>query len=243
MRGDRELTGSEPFLSAAMTQRSVVSGDLCYIPAGQTLSGSVLVVVDRSNTRRRSMAFVTEATEAIASIFLRLSGNTWYVEELKSDTETDPLTGVPNRRALEDRLDREISRSRTTGRAFAVAMIDIDHFKRYNDTYGHQTGDDLLEAVASTMTGLVRESDLVARFGGEEFCVVMPETDLRQGLERMEVLRQGAAGPGDLPHVTLSVGVATWDRSEGIEDLLQRADQALYDAKEGGRNQVVAAQA
>ena len=238
---DDQFPGLESFSAAVESQRSIVENGFCFIPAGQTLSGSVMLVVDRSKSRRRSMAFVKEATEAIASIFLRLSGNTWYVAELKTETETDPLTHIANRRGLEERLATAISRAESTGEPLTVAMIDIDHFKRYNDEYGHQTGDRLLEAVALAMSGHARPGDLVCRFGGEEFCILMPGTELAEGVDLMESLRSTANISDGLPPITFSVGVAAWDKTEDIIGLLHRADKALYTAKEEGRDRVLSA--
>ncbi|MGN6586277.1 MAG: GGDEF domain-containing protein [Solirubrobacterales bacterium] len=148
----------------------------------------------------------------------------------------DSLTGLPNRRALEDLLPRELAAARRSGLPLCVAIIDIDHFKVYNDTYGHLAGDEMLRACASAWDGALRGEDTIARFGGEEFLVVLPRTYPEQACEVIERLREGTP-----MGQTCSAGLATWDFSESIDDLFGRADKALYMAKAGGRDQIAQA--
>jgi diguanylate cyclase (GGDEF)-like protein len=157
---------------------------------------------------------------------------------------TDPLTGLANRRKLAETLDEELLRARRTRAPLSLSMVDIDHFKWYNDQHGHQAGDRCLQRVATELRHAARDSDLVARYGGEEFAVIMPATAraaARETAERLRIAISDLAEPvTDNRVVTASVGVATLDdaESQSTERLLGWADQALYDAKRNGRNRV-----
>lgn len=161
----------------------------------------------------------------------------------------DPLTGVFNRRYLDAHLPKMMARSKSSLKPLAALMIDIDHFKQVNDRHGHDQGDAVLKAVATSITNSLRPSDLVVRMGGEEFAVIMPETDLSVALIIGERLRERIAGlaiparnPNDPLRVTVSVGVACLaenDHGAEVDALLKRADAALYMAKNQGRNRVV----
>jgi len=163
----------------------------------------------------------------------------------------DPLTGVANRRALEQQLEQEWERARRHGTEVALLVCDVDHFKAYNDRYGHVAGDACLQQVASTLEGVIRRAtDLVARYGGEEFVVVLPETPLAGALRIAEDARRSVAelaiphdAAGDAGVVTLSIGVACGGPGSAAspDELLKRADVALYEAKRQGRNTVQAA--
>jgi diguanylate cyclase (GGDEF)-like protein len=170
---------------------------------------------------------------------------------LEDLSRTDGLTGVANRRQFEEVFEREWRRALRAHGPLALLMIDIDEFKKYNDRYGHQGGDDCLQKVASTLKGaLARASDVVARYGGEEFVVVLPGSNQEQGIATAERLRQRVEQLR-MPHeastvgktVTISVGVASFHPTEKDkpETLLSAADQALYGAKRGGRNRTCAA--
>jgi diguanylate cyclase (GGDEF)-like protein/hemerythrin-like metal-binding protein len=154
--------------------------------------------------------------------------------------DTDALTGVQNRLGFEAALGKELGRSRRYGHPLSVVMLDLDHFKRVNDTFGHGAGDQVLVGVARILETNVRDSDTVGRLGGEEFMVLAPGTPGRGGIQLAEKLRALIAetplGPAGL--VTGSFGVAELRPGETAEALLARADQALYAAKSGGRNRV-----
>ena len=157
---------------------------------------------------------------------------------------TDALTGVGNRRRLEQALAVEIGRVRRMGGTLSAIMADVDHFKRINDAHGHGAGDKVLVRVAALLKSQTRATDIVARFGGEEFIVLMPHTGLAQAAAKAEHLRIALAAEVIAPlarPVTSSFGVAELECDEDGESLLRRADAALYRAKEGGRNRVVAA--
>ncbi len=160
---------------------------------------------------------------------------------------TDPLTGTFNRRTFLDLAEKEISRSRRAGSALSLVLLDLDHFKRINDQHGHVVGDDVLVRFSKIVQGCLRKQDLLVRYGGEEFCVLLPDVALDGALALAERIRQsvertGFGGSGKPLRVTVSAGVARLGRedSDDIAHLLKRADEALYGAKAAGRNQVQA---
>jgi diguanylate cyclase len=157
------------------------------------------------------------------------------VSRLEGLARTDPLTGVPNRRVLEEELPQELERARRMGTRLCLAMIDLDNFKAYNDRHGHQAGDLVLKEAASAWRAQVRSTDLLARYGGEEFVLLLPACALADAVAIVERLREAT------PLVTCSVGLAEWDFEEASADLVERADQALYSAKAEGRNRYVLA--
>lgn len=168
-------------------------------------------------------------------------------QRLRQLSATDPLTGLMNRRAFEERLVEETARARRYGRPLSMAMIDIDYFKQFNDTYGHAAGDECLRNVAATLRNRLRTGDVVARYGGEEFVILLPETQAHTAVAIAEQLRRAVAAtpiriPGvrDPTPVTISIGVSTWpEHGQEISRLQERADDRLYQAKLAGRDQVV----
>lgn len=157
-------------------------------------------------------------------------------EETKALSLTDPLTGLANRRLLDIVLQRSFLKVKRYGGCISVLMIDIDHFKQYNDTYGHSAGDKMLTDVAGTISKNVRDTDVVVRYGGEEFLVSLPETDVAKAYETAERIRRAVE---EETGVTVSLGLASLeDAMQNREDLIKRADEALYLAKRKGRNRV-----
>lgn len=156
---------------------------------------------------------------------------------LEEVARTDELTGLLNRRGLDEQLAREVARARRSGAPLCVAMLDLDHFKRFNDQRGHQEGDRLLREAAAAWSGAIRPTDVLARFGGEEFLLVLADCDLERAVETAERLRR-IVPAGE----TCSAGVACWDGDEAVDTLVGRADRALYDAKRAGRDCVVSAE-
>jgi diguanylate cyclase (GGDEF)-like protein len=172
--------------------------------------------------------------------------------------ERDHLTGLFNRRYMDERLNDEITRAQREGTSLSLCMADIDFFKRYNDTYGHQAGDQVLRSVAEALRGGLRPADCVSRYGGEEFLVILPDTDgegaqavaerLRERVQALGIEHESSSIDGML---TISLGVMTWDASRLVcniqstghisAELISSSDAALYRAKQQGRNRVVVA--
>ena len=152
----------------------------------------------------------------------------------------DSLTGAMMRRVLIDASEQELARCRRHGRSMALLMLDIDHFKAINDTHGHQTGDRVLVDVVQRISALLRRPDLLARFGGEEFVLLLPETTEEEAVAVAGRIRAAVAAPVEgLPAITVSIGVTTNRADEArVDTLLSRADRALYKAKVGGRDRV-----
>jgi diguanylate cyclase len=169
------------------------------------------------------------------------------LETVRNESLTDPLTGLANRKYFEQMLERAVSETRTKDEPLALLLTDIDHFKQFNDTYGHLTGDQVLRLVAQAVKQNVKGLDLAARYGGEEFAVILPNTPLRQSLTVADHIRRAVVtkelikrSTGEhLGRVTISIGVATLHSGEAIQSLIERADACLYAAKRNGRNRVV----
>jgi diguanylate cyclase (GGDEF)-like protein/PAS domain S-box-containing protein len=157
--------------------------------------------------------------------------------EVESMARSDALTGLPNRRALDDTLPRDMARARRNEAALCLAIVDIDHFKAYNDSHGHLAGDEMLRQCAIAWDSELRGEDMIVRFGGEEFLVVLA-CPLDEAGEIVERLR-GVTPQG----LSCSAGIAQWDFTESVDALVAKADAALYEAKEGGRDRFVAAPA
>ena len=157
---------------------------------------------------------------------------------------TDGLTGLYNHRYIHQRLEEELLRSKRSGKPISVVMADLDHFKRLNDQLGHLQGDEALRRFSGWLRDGVRKTDLVGRFGGEEFMVLLLDCDLNKGRKVAEKVRKSVEAnsqvtPFDaLGGFTVSMGVAQWDGQQSIAQLVEQADKALYKAKQGGRNQV-----
>jgi diguanylate cyclase (GGDEF)-like protein len=158
--------------------------------------------------------------------------------KLEETARTDELTGLPNRRAWQERIPAEFARAARNNEMLSLAILDLDHFKHYNDTHGHQAGDRLLRQVASFWSDELRQTDILARYGGEEFALALPACPLNQALNIVERFR--AAIPDGQ---SCSAGLATWNGTETADELLDRADHALYQAKRAGRNQSATATA
>jgi diguanylate cyclase (GGDEF)-like protein len=165
---------------------------------------------------------------AAAQAHLRLRRDVADLQEL---ARTDALTGAANRRAADEALERERHRAARSGGPFAIVLLDVDRFKAFNDAHGHPAGDVLLQRAAEAWRGTLRAGDLLARWGGEEFCAVLVDCDGWGAREAADRLR--AVVPGGQ---TCSAGVAVWDGAEDVATLVRRADRALYDAKAAGRN-------
>lgn len=166
-----------------------------------------------------------------------------HLEEQRQKALIDPLTGLPNRAAWSERLDHEISEWQQHGNTLMLAMLDLDHFKRINDNYGHLAGDKVLKLIASVLRKRLRGTDFIARFGGEEFVLLMPSTVPAAGMKLLEYLRASIEAcpfhfKGERVTITISMGLTAFKPGEHSDLVLKRADQALYRAKNAGRNRV-----
>lgn len=153
----------------------------------------------------------------------------------------DALTGLSNRRAILTQLAGMVSGARRHGHPLSIAVCDVDHFKRVNDSHGHKTGDEVLVAAAHAMGTHLRQEDQLGRLGGEEFLVLLPDTDSDAAMHAAERMREEVARADTPVPVTISAGIATWEVGETPEAFLNRADEALYAAKDAGRDRVMAA--
>ncbi len=190
------------------------------------------------NAQAGRLAFLAIAT-ALATLSVQRA------RQLRRLSATDRLTGLHNRGAFDDRVEEEGSRARRHHRSFTVALLDVDAFKAFNDTHGHAGGDAALKAVADTCRRALRRSDVVARYGGDEFGLILPETAAPEAVSRMEELRRAVGSMlvltgGAGGRVTVSIGVASWP-ADGVtaSEVAAKADARLYQAKWGGRNRVI----
>lgn len=217
-----------------------------YLEDAASTNGTFLNQLPVVGAKRLQDGDLVRFGDVILKFFAGVNVEAAYHEEIYQRSVLDGLTQVHNRRFFEDFLARELSRRNRHGNALALIMMDIDHFKRINDTYGHPTGDIVLKALARRLTERLRREDLLARYGGEEFVCVLTETprhgaaELAEALRRVVELESIPCGPAPV-QVTISLGVsATDDRARvAAETLIEEADQRLYTAKQSGRNRVV----
>ncbi len=233
--------GGEEFPVALAVVESLIRGRRVFTGVLRDLSDRKQVERELDTYRTGLEVLVAERTAAL------VQAN----RKLQQLALTDPLTGVANRRKLDEVLEVELSRAQRHQTQLAMLLCDVDHFKGYNDRYGHAAGDECLRAVAKVLSGMFkRAGEICARYGGEEFAVVLPSENDERALERAETARQ-ALWDLALEHkaspvaarVTLSIGVAIKQSGtpENAQQLLQRADAALYLAKKSGRNKVILA--
>lgn len=236
--------GTEPVCSHV--QRVEAGGSLC-IPMqalGETI-GIFYVSSDNAATlgdRKRVIAHTLSEQTALAIANLRLQ------EKLRDQSIRDPLTQLYNRRYLQETLDREFSRSRRNKQPVSVLILDLDHFKKFNDTFGHDAGDSLLVHFAKLLSAHVRREDIVCRYGGEEFVLVMPTTDIENATARANLICEATRkmkvnlDGKNIGQVTVSIGYGTFPNHGDLpEQVISAADAALYQAKQGGRDRAVLA--
>ncbi len=169
-----------------------------------------------------------------------------HLEQVRRDATTDALTNLANRKAFDDELARACAEATEKSEPLALAVIDIDHFKRFNDTWGHQTGDQVLRYVSSVIGRMAPPPRFAARYGGEEFAMIFPSERAKDVLQTLEEIREEVSSRAlkrrstneDLGAITVSAGVAEFKHGEKADSLVDRADQALYASKRGGRNRV-----
>jgi diguanylate cyclase len=229
---------------------------------GKSLAGATDIPEEHFSDRDKLRAVIKtlvaatkEAQEANQSLQNNLVESRNEIQELKQSLDqvreeslTDPLTTLSNRKFFQDAITRLMSDAENKGFPFSVLLTDIDHFKKFNDTYGHLTGDQVLRLVALALKNNLKGQDIAARYGGEEFAVLLPRTGLpaaqivanhiRASVMNKELLRRSTGE--SLGRVTISLGVATWRAGDSMLSLLERADNCLYAAKNAGRNCVVA---
>jgi len=198
------------------------------------------------STKKQMEAAYTEKKQALAKLEqIHLEIEQKQAELLSMNatlielSETDKLTGLKNRRYFQEKLEEQLSNNEKSASPFSLFILDIDHFKKVNDTFGHQVGDEVLAQLAQLLKNQARSLDIVARYGGEEFVVILPETDQNEAKAIAEQLRQAVEqAKWQTGRITVSVGIATAIKTDNETTILQRADKALYASKENGRNHV-----
>ena len=233
--GCRHLTAAPPpsYLCIPWTVRGETLG-LLHVSAREALTAAAF-----GDLRNLAVAVSESVKLTLSNIRLQ--------ETLREQVIRDPLTGLFNRRYLDEALPRELHRCRRRGEPLAVAMLDLDHFKHFNDTYGHDAGDAVLRAVGALLNETLRRGDIACRYGGEELTLILPGANLDTARARLEILRKAIMQKraryqaGELPPITTSIGVTVVGAQETDSvALLARADAALYQAKKAGRNRVIA---
>ena len=230
--------------------RAIGAESLCHGAPADAGQGASAPAASRLADQARAMG------DSLASLNARLSASQQQIEQLREQLErvrqeslTDALTRLANRRAFEDALERAIAEQAASGAPVSLVMLDVDHFKRVNDEFGHLFGDQVLRMIGQVLTANLKGKDTTARFGGEEFAVLLPGTPLLAAFRVADQLRLAVAATGvhgkgagtPATHVTVSCGVAALAPGEDAAGLIGRADAALYEAKRCGRDRVAAA--
>lgn len=238
-------------IDAAMAKASSYSGSL------QTATGDLDAEISQDALRTLADKLLTETQqmqETNRQLELKLQASRDDIHQLQSDLDMarresmlDPLTKLYNRKSLDEELVRAVSAAFDSGEPLSLLLLDIDHFKRFNDIYGHQTGDQVLRLVAMTLKSNIKGKDTAARYGGEEFVAVLPSTDLegavivaenvRRAVQAKELLKRSTNEK--LGRITASIGVAILRTGDVPGSFIERADRCLYAAKHAGRNRVV----
>lgn len=206
----------------------------------EILTGLIRTVKAMENSNKELEHRLTASKDEINKLQQNL-------EEVRSESLTDPLTTLANRKCFDDSLARMVDQAHLRNEPLSLILTDIDHFKRFNDTYGHLTGDQVLRLVALSVKQNVKGRDVAARYGGEEFAVILPDTTLRAATTVADYIRRAVMGKElmkrstreMLGRVTISCGVATLHGGDTVQALIERTDACLYAAKHAGRNQVV----
>jgi diguanylate cyclase (GGDEF)-like protein len=210
---------------------------LAMLTAASLIAPAILAIQVASGRVVDGVPIAIGSTTLFLLVVTRMAQLLRHIERqaatVRQLSRQDDLTGLPNRRAWNDELPRALERTRRDGVPVTIALLDLDHFKRFNDSYGHLTGDRLLKEASAAWLSVLRQTDTLARYGGEEFIALLPGSDTA---EAMEVMRRvlSATPLGQ----TFSAGVATWDGSETSDQLIGRADAALYQAKAAGRGRI-----
>ncbi len=237
-----QVTGNRAALQA---YGEALSGVATQLGQDQTMSGLVTAVTVLTAETARAGERNRVLEHQLATSVARITRLRQDLVEAKQDATTDGLTGLCNRKAFDSRLRRAIGRARGDQEALSLILLDIDHFKRFNDSYGHRTGDLVLRLVGRVIADNVKGRDTAARYGGEEFAIILAGADLHAGAViagQMRAVLDGkrlvARGEQQHSSITISAGVAQFWPGDTVASLVERADEALYAAKRGGRNQV-----
>lgn len=233
---------------AYSTDLGKYSEELAKGAGGDKIGGIVEKIVSRTATLRKKGEALAERLDSSRREVEILRTN---LEEMAVQISLDPLTGVANRKALDDVVKKKIEEAKTLSKPMCFLMVDVDHFKRFNDEHGHLLGDQVLRIVAKAMVESVKGKDFVARYGGEEFCVILPETPLKGGEIVADAIRKNIASKElkrrdtgqSYGQITVSIGVSCCkSTNDTVDSLIGRADSALYEAKRLGRNRVASEQ-
>lgn len=219
------------------------SGKLADGPSGAALSELISQILAETRVMSDLNRQLEQRLEGSSSEIARLRNQ---LDDLKREASTDALTQLANRKLFDHSLSLALLDARAADTPLSLLMIDIDHFKQFNDTYGHQLGDQVLKLVARSLTEVAQARDTAARYGGEEFAVILPQTDLGRSVELAETIRSQVSSKrltnrrtGQvLGQITLSIGAAQLNPQDGADSLVHRADEAMYLAKRDGRNRV-----
>jgi diguanylate cyclase (GGDEF)-like protein/PAS domain S-box-containing protein len=231
-------SGATNYLCVPLVAQGETLGVLYVEDKTSLLASSPKAVhFEQATLKRRANAVAERVSLALANLKLR--------ELLRNQSIRDALTGLYNRRYLEESLNRELQRAKRAGRSLSVVMLDLDHFKHFNDTFGHQVGDILLKEVAGVIKGRVRAGDLACRYGGEEFSLIIAEVDTEGTLKCVESIREAIKHLSlhnrgqTLGTITVSAGIACHPiHGDNAEELIRAADEALYQAKKAGRDRI-----
>ncbi|HID83398.1 MAG TPA: GGDEF domain-containing protein [Chromatiales bacterium] len=250
----RSLTADDAKLlhGVAPTTGFVTLGQFYYTPEHQDFLHYAQVVLTISEggqrrlhlTKSESKTDYSEHTLEMRALSHLVNTTSRELEEANQSLErlanTDALTGAYNRRKMLDILDVELKRAQRYGRSFSIIMFDIDDFKKVNDQYGHQAGDDVLTKLVEIVQEKIRDTDSLSRWGGEEFLILCPETDLQGAYENAERIREAVMETkfNDKISTTLSMGVTSYQPEDNLDEILKRADQGLYHSKDSGKNHV-----
>jgi diguanylate cyclase (GGDEF)-like protein len=226
--GDPRVAGLLPF-----------ARNVAFFPMSAEGKAAGVLVVEHPDKRGRIERRVVDMVNQFVMHGALALQNARLYKQIQVQAETDALTGISNRRTFESVLERELSRATRNGEQLTLAMFDIDHFKKLNDTYGHQTGDDVLKKVAAALAEACRDFDTPARYGGEEFALILPSCSTKESLAVGERLRAAISDIDAVRAITASAGVATFPiHASDAHSLIKAADEALYESKRGGRDRV-----
>jgi diguanylate cyclase (GGDEF)-like protein len=237
-RGERVIASSSPRYAEVYNDMSILYGVETVLAEPMPADGVTVGVLVISWRERYSE--LSERTQSVVSLLAREAAlvlvQRQTVKDLRELARTDDLTGLPNRRAWQEQFTRELARAHRGGGSVSIALLDLDHFKAYNDERGHEAGDRLLKEAGATWRSELRATDLLARWGGEEFALLLVDSSPADAERAVERVRRATPSGS-----TCSAGIAHWDGSELGAALLQRADEALYSAKAAGRDRTAVA--